>query len=218
MNKAIHQYRIIEKHISLCRSRAEKSFYFLTKGFKSIHAEHLFRLSMFANTNAKSHAKVFHNQNTILASRTYHGELWSSVTTDTWYQMRESCCSCDWLCDIQSDKRTVRLPNNPENVAKECLVCRPRFNRMLIQLRLWQPCVQRKQNVKQSTINNTLSTAFKATKSKLTGFLACRPKRRLHKQQQQHRDFITVCSPSSPQESWTIPDVQGQTFVHFLLI
>lgn len=85
VNKAIHQYRIIEKHISLCRSRAEKSFYFLTKGFKSIHAEHLFRLSMFANTNAKSHAKVFHNQNTILASRTYHGELWSSVTTGTWY-------------------------------------------------------------------------------------------------------------------------------------
>jgi len=54
VNKAIHQYGIIEEHISLCWSRFEKSFYSLTKGFKSIHAEHLFRLSMFANTNAKS--------------------------------------------------------------------------------------------------------------------------------------------------------------------
>ena len=85
VNKAIHRYRIIKEHISLCRSRLEKSFYSLTKDFKSIHAEHLFRLSMFANTNAKSHAKVFHYHNTILASRTYHGELWSSVTIGTWY-------------------------------------------------------------------------------------------------------------------------------------
>ena len=81
VNKTIHRRPKIEEHISLCRSRFEKSFYSLTKGFKSIHAEHLFRLSMFANTNEKSHAKVFHNQNTMLASRTYHGELCSSVTT-----------------------------------------------------------------------------------------------------------------------------------------
>jgi len=95
VNIAIHQCQLIKEHISLYRSRFENRFYSLRQGFKSIHAEHLYRLSMFANTNERSHAKVFHYQNAILAFRTYHGELCSSVTAGEQYHMRESCFSWD---------------------------------------------------------------------------------------------------------------------------
>lgn len=77
---AIRQCKIIKELISFYKSRFEKRFYSLRQGFKSIHAEHLYRLSMFANTNERSHAKVFHYKNAILAFSTYHGELCSSVT------------------------------------------------------------------------------------------------------------------------------------------